>query len=307
MVKRVHCVGVNEPSLANLAITLQGHGYEVTSSVEVTIKPYITDLLSQNHLLPTTSGPSITNIHNNLDALIIGREINLSNIEVEAAKKLAIPVYTYTEYISHYAQHKQRIVILGDENIIAPLFSIVVHILSYLSRSFDYVTSFANWPIKVKLSDAPVIFLQADSAPASILDERVQFLAYQPHIAVMHGLGPVDSQKNDTLKGYLNLLNQVADGLPKAGSLFYNAGVTEIKKIGDKHRVDVKNIPYYPHPTKVNNKQIYLVSTQSNIPIPNISKQNLEAIAAAKALLSELSVTTTQFYEAIASFDFGNL
>jgi UDP-N-acetylmuramate: L-alanyl-gamma-D-glutamyl-meso-diaminopimelate ligase len=301
MGKKIHCVGINEAIIANLAIFLQNKGYQVTNSTEAELEPAIHSKLIKHHLFSKEYGFNTSNIDSHIDRLIIGRQINAENIEVITAKKLGIPVYTYAEYICQYAKDKQRIVLIGNKDIVAILFNIIVHILNYWSRSFDYITDDIN--IGIKLTDAPIILLQADPYPSSTLDPRSQFLAYQPHIALLSSMDMVYCKDDTGLYLYIDLLNKLADSIPKAGSVLYNLDISEIREIGEKHLIDVKSISYQEHPIKTTSKgQYYLLTSQGNISIPHVNKTVLQTIAGAYALLNELAITEAQFYEAISNF-----
>ncbi|OJW69326.1 MAG: hypothetical protein BGO68_02660 [Candidatus Amoebophilus sp. 36-38] len=300
--RKIHCLGINEIFLANLAIALKHQGYEITTSVESNPEPYIANKLVQNHILPQRIGLDANNIHPRLDGLIIGRKIDAKNVEVEMAHQLGVPVYIYADYIHKYAQDKQRIVVTGIEEITDILLTIFIYVLRYWNRSFDYITTSSCLDESIKISDAPIILLQADGHAASTLDQRPQFLAYDPHIVVISSLDKISPEGEDTLDRSVDAFNALADSLPKAGSVIYNADIPVIRKIGEKSRIDVKNIAYRAHSTRINNKKIYLITPQSEILITNSNKMTLEAIAGAYSLLEEVAITEEQFYEAISTF-----
>jgi UDP-N-acetylmuramate: L-alanyl-gamma-D-glutamyl-meso-diaminopimelate ligase len=301
---KIHFIGTNEAAMADIALALHRQGYRITASAATTPPIEVATQLAHDQLLPHQWGFSASHIDPSCVAVIVGRQIEAHHLEVVAAQQLGIPTYSYPAYIYHYAQHKQRIVVLGDEQTVARFFAIAIHVMNYWGRVFDYVTHLpldATYP-PIQLSEAPVIFLQGDTSVFSAFDPRVIGSIYQPHIVVMTDLDTKLNNTTSNWQGYTALLSDLADAIPKAGKFIYNADITELRDIGAQPRVDVQNIPFHVHAHKTRNGQSFLTTSQGDIPFQWGDAASLKAVSGVHSLLKELAVTDAQFYEAIASF-----
>lgn len=297
---KVHFIGINEAAMAEVALALHRQGYLITVSAAATPPIEVVTQLAHDQLLPRQWGFSASHIDHACEAVIVGRQIETHHIEVIAAQQLGIPVYSYPAYIYHYAQHKQRIVVLGDEQTVARFFTIAIHVMNYWGRLFDYVTHLpleATYP-SVHLSEAPVIFLQGDIALSSKFDPRVMASTYQPHMVLMTDLD-IKLSSTEAWKGHITVLGNIADAIPKAGKLIYNADITELCDIGAKPRVDVQNIPFHAYAHKTRNGQSFLTISQGQIPVHWVDAASVKALSSAYYLLKELAVTDAQFSEAV--------
>lgn len=303
MHKKIHFIGIDETVMVDLAIALRKQGYIVTDNKEKEKpKENIASSLSTQNVLPRQYGFSEDNLDDPIEYIIIGREIDTDNIEFRAAKELDLPIYSYTEYIYHYAKDKQRIVVTGEPKARAMVLSMVIYVMNYWGRSFDYVTSIPALNTAVKLSGAPIIFLEADTYSISAVDQRIQSLVYKPHIVLISSID-MEYCKTDILsRKYIDMLSNLSNTIPKAGSLLYNANIPSIKEILAKPQIDVKYVPYQEHEYKKIDNVNYLLTPQRKIPISSTDKLVLESISATYYLLKELAITKSQFYEAIADF-----
>ncbi len=303
MYQKIHFIGINEAAMAYMALALHRQGYLITGSAAATPSTEVATQLAHVKLLPHQWGFSASHIDSSCEAVIVGRKIEAHHVEVIAAQKLGIPIYSYPTYIHLYAQHKQRVVVLGDEQAVARFFTIAIHVMNYWGRLFDYVTQLpieATYP-SIHLSEAPIIFIQGDTALFSEFNLRVIASIYQPHIVVMTDLDTKLSSREDW-KGYITVLGNIADAIPKAGKLIYNADIPELADIGAPSRVDVQNISFHAHAHhKTRNGQRFLTTSQGDIPVQWGDTASLKTLSSVYYLLKELAVTDAQFYEAVRS------
>ena len=228
---------------------------------------------------------------------------------IESLHKDNQAMHIHPEYIDQSIHDKQRIVILGDSDTTATLGAMVAHVLKYWNRSFGYITAFPGLTSVMEWQGIPMVLFQADvhafcewPSSASRFDHQPEFLAYNPHIAVITSLPNMAFEDAYEVEELMDAFNELANSLPKAGVLIYNADIPAIRQIGEKVRIDIKSIPYRAHVTKINNKKTYLATSGGDILVTNPNKVTLEAIAGAFSLLKEVAVKEKQFYEAISKF-----
>src|SRR5690606_41801676 len=85
------------------------------------------------------------------------------NPELLKAQELGIEIYSFPDYIYANSINKQRVVITGSHGK-TTITAIIVHVLNFFNRKFDYVIGAKVEGIEntVKLSAAPLIIIEAD-------------------------------------------------------------------------------------------------------------------------------------------------
>lgn len=295
---KIHFVGVGERVMGDLAIALGQQGHTVTGS-DVSFSE--ATLLSLGHamLVPEQPGWFPQKMQPDLDKVIVGRQVQLDNPELQIAQQLGLPICSYPEYVHDYAQDKQRIVITGgnEKNLLCLL---VLHALNHLHQTFDYVVDSSELDTSVQLSDAPIIILEGDMDPSSPIDTQLQSLRYQHNIATISGIDREHNSTHATLEAYLEQVKKLADASPKGGTLIYYEGDPLIKSIGSLARADVKSVPYQDHPQRTEKQITYLTTPQGDIPLQHTAVTR--AVSGAQQLLCNLAIQKQQFYEALVTF-----
>ena len=77
-------------------------------------------------------------ISSDLDAVILGMHAKPDNLELLAAQSLELKIYSYPEFIAHFANQKTRVVIAGSHGK-TTISAMVLHVLNYHSRSIDFM------------------------------------------------------------------------------------------------------------------------------------------------------------------------
>ncbi|MCU0318200.1 MAG: Mur ligase domain-containing protein [Amoebophilaceae bacterium] len=297
---RVHFIGVGERTMGDLAAVLCQQGHQVTGS-DVSFGKHTSHSTEGMALVLVQPGWFPQRITECLDRVIVGRRIQLDNPELQAAQQLGIPVYSYPEYIYDYAQDKQRIVIVGGEEKTLTCV-LVLHVLAFLHKAFDYVIDAPTLQVSVQLSDAPIIILGGDMAPSSPINLQSQSLCYQHNMALISGVGWECNDDYPTLEAYLQQLARLADASPKGGTLVYYEGDGLIKTIGSQPRTDVKGVPYRAHNHRYADGKVYLITPRGDMPFQYTDTASMSAISGAQQIVNNLAVSDQQFYEALATF-----
>lgn len=283
--------------MSDLAILLCQQGHQVTGS-DVTFAEHPATRKPHTIHLPEERGWFPHRITKNLDKVIVGRRVHPDNVELKAAQQLGLAIYSYAAYIYDYAEDKQRIVITDSEE--SKLISaLVLHVLTFLRRDFDYVVHTAHQGVKVKLSHAPIIILESDLYPASPIHPLPQSLCYQHNVILLSSADWVHNATYPTYASYVAQIRKLVNATPKGGTLIYHKKDTLLKAIKGHTNMDIKEITYIIHAHQYAHGQAYLSTPQATIPFPYADTASLCAVAGAQQLLRNLAVTETQFYEAL--------
>ncbi|WP_457832185.1 hypothetical protein, partial [Staphylococcus aureus] len=86
--------------------------YLVSGTDDEIFEPAKGNLLAEG-LLPKKIGWDTSLITPDLDAVILGMHAKADNPELEKAKELGLPIYSFPEYIYQESKHKKRVVVGG--------------------------------------------------------------------------------------------------------------------------------------------------------------------------------------------------
>ena len=306
-IQRAHIIAMGGSVMHALAIALKKQGIKVTGSDDEFFNPSKARL-KEHDLLPASEGWHADQIDGTIDVIILGMHAHPDNPELKKAKDLGLKIMSFPEFIFSQSEYKQRIVIGGSHGK-TTITSMIMHVLKYHNRKFDYVVGakVKGFEETVKLSDDPIIVIEGDEYLSSRIDDTPKFLHYHHHIGLISGIAWDHVNVFKTENEYKKQFDLFADASPKAGSLVFNIEDEEVKNIGEKDRNDVIQLPYSTHQHKVIEGDTYLVDGEDQYKVKIFGKHNLLNLSGAKEVLSRLSITKQDFYEAIQSFELPSL
>lgn len=299
--RKIHFTGIDSPVVCDLAIALKITGDQVTGSGSG-LPEGVARLTAAGFPPPKEWNPG--NLADDLYAVVISPSIQQDNPELHRALELKIPVYSYPELIQDQSRNKHRVVITGSHGK-TMITRIVLHVLDYHGRSFDYVLS---RPAKghanaIKLTDAPVIIIEGADGFASTLDPTPIFLKYQHHIGVISGIEWFSSSDYPSKEAYARQFTHLEKSTPKGGVLIYFDLEPVVNAITKDSQPDVLYVPYKTHPSVLDaGAEFLLEGSSERHPVKLSGKVNMQNFAAAKETLKRLGITTPMFYEAIKEF-----
>ncbi len=301
--QRIHFIAIGGSVMHNLAIALKQQGHTISGSDDEVFEPSRASL-EKHGLLPATEGWFPEKIDNSIDAVILGMHAKKYNAELLKAQQLGLKIYSFPEYIYNHSVDKQRIIIAGSHGK-TTITGMVVHVLNYFNRKFDYVIGARIKGIDnpVKLSGAPIIVIEGDEYLCSTLDPTPKFLRYQHHIGLISGVAWDHANVFPTEEEYLKQFDKFADQTPKSGILIFCETDPMVSVVGNKQREDVISVGYKAHPHAIENGQEYLTNGKERIPIKIFGNHNLQNISGAKELLKRIGISNEQFYKAISTFE----
>lgn len=303
MSQKIHFIAVGGAVMHNLALALHKKGYIVTGSDDEINDPSKGRLAAAG-ILPEALGWFPEKVTKDLDAVILGMHAFVDNPELAKAQELGIKIYSFPEYIYEQSLNKLRVVIAGSHGKTS-ITSIILHVLKYYNRKFDYLVGaqIEGFDVMVQLDDeSPVIIIEGDEYPESKIHLKSKFLFYHPHICLFSGIAWDHFNVFPTFDSYVQTFEELADGLPKAGAIIYDETDDILKVIGEKDRADVTKFPYKAHPYKVENGKCILLVGKTEVPLEIFGEHNMKNLSGAKIILDRLGVSDEEFYEAIQHF-----
>ncbi len=306
--KKVHFISIGGSAMHNLAMALADKGYLITGSDDEIVDPARSHLAARG-LLPKKEGWDSENITPALDAVIIGMHARADNPELSKAKQLAIPIYSYPEYIYEQSKDKYRVVIGGSHGKTTTT-AMIMHVLKHSSVTFDYLigASVPGFDLTVKLSsEATVMLIEGDEYLSSPIDLRPKFHLYRAHLAALTGIAWDHINVFPTFENYLSQFEVFLKTMEPDGTIVYYEGDPNLRSIVSRHTFPVNKEPYSMPPHRVENGLTYLLTEGTNgseisIPLDVFGDHNLLNLSAAYHVSLHLGLTREQFYKAIPSF-----
>jgi UDP-N-acetylmuramate: L-alanyl-gamma-D-glutamyl-meso-diaminopimelate ligase len=303
IMKHIHFIAIGGAVMHQLALALQRQGNKVTGSDDEINDPAKSNLAAKG-ILPDQFGWFPEKILNNRpDAIVLGMHAKADNPELKAAQELGIPIYSFPQYIYEVSKDKKRIVIAGSHGK-TTITSMVMHILKHRGIDFDYLVGakVAGFDQSVKLSDAPIIILEGDEYPASVVEKRPKIFFYHPHITVISGIAWDHINVFPTYENYLSQFEQYLNGVEAGVPVFYNNEEEEVRKLITSSTSHLKTTPYNMPAFHYEDGTAVIDTENGAVPVAVFGRHNLLNMQAAIAVCMELGVSKADCYKAIASF-----
>ena len=300
--KHIHFIAIGGPIMHQLALALLRPGYVVTGSDDEITDPAKSNLAAAG-ILPGAFGWFRERITDKLDAIVLGMHAKADNPELLEAQKKGIPIYSFPQYVYEVCKNKKRVVIAGSHGK-TTITSMVMHILRHEGVQFDYLVGakVAGFDQSVQLSDAPVIVLEGDEYPASVIEKRPKIFFYHPHITVLSGIAWDHINVFPTYDIYRNQFEQYLEGIQAGVPVFYNNEDEEVQKVVGTSAGNLKAVPYSMPAFHYENGEAILDTEKGPIQVSVFGRHNLLNMQAAIAVCEELGLSKSSCYKAIASF-----
>jgi UDP-N-acetylmuramate: L-alanyl-gamma-D-glutamyl-meso-diaminopimelate ligase len=300
---KIHFISIGGSVMHQLAIALQHKGYTITGSDDEIFEPSRSNL-ERNGLLPAQYGWFAENIHEGLDAVILGMHAKEDNPELIRAKELGLKIYSFPEYIYEESRNKQRIVVGGSHGKTTTT-SMIMHVLLQSGKPFDYLVGakLDGFERSVNITDAPLIVCEGDEYPASTLNKHPKFHFLYPHIAILTGIAWDHINVFPTFEFYLEQFRIFIDRIEKGGILIYNETDQTLKQLVEAHRrSDIRYQPYAVPAHTIDKGKTVITIEEATSEIKVFGNHNLLNLHAAFYACRETGITAQQFVQAIAGF-----
>ena len=286
-----------------LAIALKRKGYEVTGTDDEIFEPSYSNLQKEG-LLPEKLGWNTDLIVADIDAVILGMHAKNDNPEIEKARKLLLPVYSFPEYIYHESESKTRVVIGGSHGKTTTT-CMIMHVLNFLQKKFDYLVGagLAGFELSVSITDAPIIVCEGDEYPASAIEKRSKFHFLFPHVAIITGIAWDHINVFPTFENYLEQFRIFINKIEPGGLLIYNDTDKVLDQLVKENRRE--NISYQPYGLPANSIKsgkttIHIEDAEGELEI--FGDHNLLNLHAAWYVCKYFKIDAGSFVNAISNF-----
>ena len=300
--KKIHFIAIGGSVMHQLAITLKNKGYIITGSDDEIYEPAHTNL-EKAGLLPADEGWHPEKITPGLDAVILGMHAREENPELQKARSLYIPVYSFPEYIYEESKQKERVVVGGSHGK-TTITSMILHVLKQCGKDFDYLVGaqLPGFEYSVKISDAPLIICEGDEYPASAIQKIPKFLFYHPQIVVLSGIAWDHINVFPTFENYMEQFALFIRDMQAGGVLIYNESDAVLKKVAEKEGRHLQLIPYGIPDHEIRHGKTIVRFGKMIAGLEVFGSHNLQNLLAAKSVCEKLGIAEKDFLHAISSF-----
>ena len=244
---RIHIISIGGAVMHNIAIALKEQGHEVTGSDDEIYDPS-RGRLERVGLLPSKMGwrPEMLGAH--IDFCILGMHAKSGNPEIQEARLLGLPLYSFPEFIVRHAEDKKRVVIAGSHGKTTTT-AMVMHVLRANEYEFDFLVGgeVEGFRHTVRLSEAPLMIIEGDEYLSSALDKRPKFLHYSPQISVITGIAWDHINVFPTYESYEQAFRDYLADLDDEARVFYYAPderLSELVEQGGGKAIGYEGLPY---------------------------------------------------------------
>jgi UDP-N-acetylmuramate: L-alanyl-gamma-D-glutamyl-meso-diaminopimelate ligase len=300
---RVHFIAIGGSAMHNLALALHEKGDLVTGSDDHLAEPSRTRL-QRAGLLPEQEGWFPEKIHKDLDAVILGMHARADNPELDRAKTLGIPVFSYPEFLYNATQNQTRVVVAGSHGK-TTITAMVLHVLHFHQQEADFMVGaqLAGFETMVRLSGtAEFAVFEGDEYLSSPIDLRPKFHLYKPNITLISGVAWDHVNVFPTYADYYRQFEIYLDTIEPGGAVVYNETDPEVMRLVASTGNTIKKFAYGLPDHHTINGQTYLNTDEGPVALSVFGKHNLLNLEGARWLCNQMGITDAAFYEAIGSF-----
>lgn len=300
---KVHFIAIGGSAMHNLAIALARKGFQVTGSDDELLDPSKTRLEKQG-ILPSSIGWDETRITSDLDAVILGMHARADNPELLKAKELAIPIFSYPEYLYEQSKNKHRIVIGGSHGK-TTITSMLLHVVNELGLKVDYMVGaqLEGYDCMVKLTDdAQFMILEGDEYLSSPIDRRPKFHLYFPNTALISGIAWDHINVFPTWENYIDQFDQFCALIQENGTLVYNTEDATVNSLGEKYASKLTTKAYQTPQYEVTESGTLLHLDGRSYELQVFGGHNLQNLMGAMRLAESMAISNHDFLTAIKTF-----
>jgi UDP-N-acetylmuramate: L-alanyl-gamma-D-glutamyl-meso-diaminopimelate ligase len=299
----VHFIAIGGSAMHNLAIALHRKGFTVTGSDDEIFEPS-RGRLKKEGILPPHEGWNENTIHAGLDAVILGMHARADNPELNKAKKLGIPIYSYPEYLYEQSKNKKRVVIGGSHGK-TTITAMLLHVAKLCELPVDYMVGaqLDGYDCMVQLTENnETIVLEGDEYLSSPEDRRPKFHLYQPHIALLSGIAWDHINVFPTFENYVAQFEKFITTIEQNGVLVYNSSDEVVEKVAKAARPDITLVPYQTPTYSVEESGVVLTHNGRTYPLQIFGAHNLQNLMGAMAVANAMGIENELFLNAMSSF-----
>lgn len=298
---KVHLIAIGGSVMHNLGLALKSNGHLVTGSDDEIYDP-ARSRLNAAGLLPNQIGWNKDWIHEDLDAVIVGKHARANNPELQKAQELGLKIYSFPSFVAEMSKKKKRIVIAGSHGKTSTT-SMVMHVARKCGVEFDYLVGaqLDGFDNMVQLSDAPYIIIEGDEYLTSPLDDRPKFLHYKAHAAVITGIAWDHMNVFPTFDFYVKQFHDFVESTDRDAVVYYYQNDVELAKLAKQFASGkMQSYTGFAYKNQEVGTEITLGGQQAIVPI--FGAHNMQNLEAAYLLCQTMGINQKSFLSAIEDF-----
>ena len=299
----VHFIAIGGSAMHNLAIALSRKNYNVSGSDDEIFEPSASRLKKQG-IFPSQIGWDTNNIHEKLDAIIVGMHAKEDNPELLKARSMGIPVFSYPEYLYEQSKDKIRVVIGGSHGKTS-ITAMILHAISVVGLDVDYMVGaqLEGYDCMVKLSDtAKIMILEGDEYLSSPIDRRPKFHLYHPSIALISGIAWDHINVFPTFENYVSQFDVFCQKIEGQGVLIYNQEDEIVNQLGIKYSHKLNSIAYSTPNYSTNETGTEIELEGKKYAFQIFGAHNMQNLMGAMEVCKQIGVSNHEFLSALQSF-----
>ncbi len=182
--------------------------------------------------------------------------------------------------------------------------AMIMHVLKRTGKNFDWLVGarLEGFDQSVNITNAPLVVLEGDEYPASVIEKHPKFHFLFPNIAIITGIAWDHINVFPTFDFYLEQFRIFIDKIVPGGSLIYNETDPVLKKLVLDHPSGVTKIGYGIPPHEIENGQTIISIEGVEGQLRVFGDHNLLNLQAAWLAVKQLGVDAPAFVKAIADF-----
>ena len=299
---RIHIIGLNEPNLCQLAVTLSQSGYEISGS-DTTFSPSNSAMLEKANILPEQVGWFPERMIEPLNAVLLSGHILADNPELRQAQEMALTIYSIPEFLHLLTQHKTRVLITGCAET-QFLSGLLRHVLAYWEKEVDFYVNDTQTGFNTlhltKINDFIIIdsgVLRSTNTHWHLADLRIY-----PNITLLCGDFEQEEQPSTPDGEAQHLLQEFLKTVVPGGSITYNADNPSLSQTLLSLEAPVRKFPYHRPKSSWSGTTKLIETPEGWMPLSVSEDYQLQHIEGVRWICQQIGVDATDFYEALASF-----
>lgn len=230
-------------------------------------------------------------MNQDIDFVIVSKYILDNDLRLQKAKNLQLNLLSYTEFVYEYFKNQTRVVIASGGGK-ASVTAMALHVMTYYNYPISYfIENKINGKLFSFSKNAEFAIIEVNENTITNSASQTDFF----HPTVML----IDSNlTNKNTEKYTALINNITKG----GILIYNQENQLVNQIVSTSENAVRKIAYQTPDYQLIENIIYLSTDEGELPLENITNQEVINIEGAKWLCQNMGIDATDFYQAMVSF-----
>ncbi|MDO5106054.1 Mur ligase [Capnocytophaga sp.] len=226
-----------------------------------------------------------------IDFVVVSKSISDNDLRLQKAKNLQLNLLSHTEFIYEYFKNQTRVVIASGSGK-ASVTAMVLHVMAYYDNPVSYFTeNQSNERLFNFSEDAEFTIIETDENTIANSTSQADF--FHPTVIL------IDSNLTDkNTEKYTALINNITKG----GILIYNQENQLVNQIVSASENAVRKIAYQTPDYQLIDNVIYLSTDEGELPLENITNQEVINVEGAKWLCQNMGIDAADFYQAMVSF-----